>query len=144
MAEEGEGILMAGGLGGNCDGLFTWICQRVRWTLGLFALQHPTSALVPGPSGSPQGTAASSQVSSGVCPRSAESSSPPQTAPHTGPVLWLLACGFSASPSRLVTSCPSRSPLSPSGLLWSALAPVVWWPSLQSLMSIAILNKVHF
>ena len=33
---------------GSCEDLFTWICPLVRWTRGLFALQHPTSASVPG------------------------------------------------------------------------------------------------
>lgn len=44
----GEDILVAGELGGNCRGLFTWVCQRVQWIRGLFALERPASALVPG------------------------------------------------------------------------------------------------
>ena len=45
---QGGGISVAGGLGGNCGDLFTWICQLVQWIQGLFVLEHPTSALVPG------------------------------------------------------------------------------------------------
>lgn len=46
--EQGEGITVAGGVGENSSDLFTWICQLVQWIQGLFALEHPTSALVPG------------------------------------------------------------------------------------------------
>lgn len=45
---EGGGILEAGGHGGNRGDLFTWVCQLVRWIRGLFALERPSSALVPG------------------------------------------------------------------------------------------------
>lgn len=45
--EWGEDLLVAE-LGGNRGDLFTWICQLVRWIRGLFALERPTSAWVPG------------------------------------------------------------------------------------------------
>lgn len=46
--DESGGDISVAEPDGSREDLFTWICPLVRWTRGLFALERPTSASVPG------------------------------------------------------------------------------------------------